>query len=343
MTAVPKSEPKVVEEFLLILSCPDDEPERLTSREDAKDFFISMIKKYHPDVNDHPSAKDVFIKLRKLQKLAIQKLAENDWNTPGEVKFYYHLVKKNILFRYIHKRPFELGTAYMARGHLLWNFKSEFKMIYDNLPKYPFFNYSSPSMKKDFEQLLPYEFSTSSIDGGCNFTMRRPDNSYPLSDVLNRLGGTIDPKHVAWIINRLYSISCYLQWAGLTHNDISLSTVFVNPGKHWCYLLGGWQYHSKVGKPLSYLPTRTILNLSQDTKTKKIAVHKTDLNLVRLLARELLGSQPLPTPMEKFFKYTSSGDAITDFGLWQEMLLQSFGARRFVELKVNMENYYEDR
>lgn len=325
-----------------VLLLPDDEPEKLTRKDVAEVFFLDQIKKWHPDVCSHPQAKDMFIKLRTLQKSAIEKIKKGTWQVPGQATFHISEIgdPKELLFRYVHKRPFELGTQYIANHNIVWDFKTEFYDFWKKLDGGMSFNWANPNMKKDFEQLLPFVAQTKRHSTGFLLIMKRPENSYPLRDVLTKLGGSIDPKHVAWIINRLYSIACYLQWASLTHNNISLDTVWVNPEKHWCYLLGGWPYSAKAGTALSVLPTRTVSNLAPETKREKKAIHKTDLNLIRLLAREVLSSTDLPKPMASWLKYTSTGDAFKDFESWQKVLTDSFGARRFVELKVDMSDFY---
>ena len=72
------------------------------------------------------------------------------------------------------------------------------------------------------------------------------------------------------------------------------------------------------------------------------ADHRLDLNLIRSMGIEMLGShKEVPDPMAKWLRYASAGDALDDYKVWRKVLKDSFGARRFVELKVSPSDIYQ--
>ena len=160
--------------------------------------------------------------------------------------------------------------------------------------------------------------------------------------------------HVGWILNRAYSLACYLEWAGVTHNAIATDTLLVSPRDHTLALAGGWWFAARAGDRLSALPARSLRYVTADMQVAGtravIADHRLDLELVRALGRELLGDEtgttftrdtPAPEPMLRFLRAPSSGDARTDYREWSERILPAcFGRPRFVDLPVAAADLY---
>ena len=74
-----------------------------------------------------------------------------------------------------------------------------------------------------------------------------------------------------------------------------------------------------------------------------------DLECIRAVGRAalgdptglgLVGRRDLPRPMADFLRLPSSGSAIEDYRTWNEVLSDSFGPRRFLELPITSSDVY---
>jgi hypothetical protein len=85
-------------------------------------------------------------------------------------------------------------------------------------------------------------------DGTMVLVIEKTPDVYRLRDLISALGGSIEPKHVAWMMNTVLNIACYLERAGLTHNAITPDSYFVSPKYHSGLLLGDWWFAAKAGQ-----------------------------------------------------------------------------------------------
>ena len=172
-----------------------------------------------------------------------------------------------------------------------------------------------------------------------------------LRDVLNHQKGKIEPVHAAWMVSRLHNFGCYLQWAGLTHNAISVDTCFISPKDHAIGLYGGWWYAAKEGDKLKALPPKTVAVTPPSILDNPKATARIDMALIRATGREILGDatgmrligdKTIPKPFSQWVNGASSGDANQDYKIWSsDVLIKSFGARRFVEMKLTPNDIYQ--
>jgi hypothetical protein len=171
-----------------------------------------------------------------------------------------------------------------------------------------------------------------------------------LKDVLKYFDGKVPPKHVAWILNTLYNLCCYFSYTGITHNSIMLDTYFINPKQHSGSLLGGWWYAIPRHDPIVMVPAQIYSILPVKVKNSKRSSVETDLESVKLIGRQLLGDpsgmklsddKNVPEPMIQFLRDISSNDAVSEYKRWGEALKASFGPRRFVEMQIDPNAFYE--
>ena len=138
--------------------------------------------------------------------------------------------------------------------------------------------------------------------------------------------------------------------AQISHNDLSLDTLFVCPEHHTVCVLGGWWYASTIGKKLKALPQRTIINAPSVLINSKLAMLETDPELVRLTGRELLGNAngvhlmldtSIPRGLVSWLRLPGRGHAIKDYAEWRDKILpDSFGPRKFVKMTITTEDVY---
>jgi len=162
--------------------------------------------------------------------------------------------------------------------------------------------------------------------------------------------GELDARHAAWIQSSLQNLACYFEYAGIVHNDIGAATYFVSPRNHTGCLLGGWWYACAAGHRLKALPPRTVRYAPPDVIRRKKADPRVDLELVRATGREILGdpagarlrrNKKIPAAFANWVNGATSGEAVTDYKLWNYALETSFGKRRFVEMKIETSDLYQ--
>jgi hypothetical protein len=177
----------------------------------------------------------------------------------------------------------------------------------------------------------------------------KSENYFRLADVIEHLGGKVDPKHVAWIISTMLNLHCYLGLIGVVHHHLSPDTYFIHPTDHDGALLGGWWYAMNHGERLIALPART-LNLGPTIiAADKRAIFRTSAELIRATARELLGdptglrlaSMGYPLALIDWARGAAGADPFEEYSHWSTHVLpRSFGARRFVEMKLSAADVY---
>ena len=335
-----------------ILAIPPNEPERLFHRDTVDQDYHSLAKYWHPDTCKDPDASkatEVFAHLNSLHKTAKDKLKVGNWTVHGLLVLQRE-DGTEVQIKYAKKRAFELGEMYYGRTIIVYVTKPEYEDLAKNFLKVVTdFKFKDNKMRDEMSRFLPKiktKFKTK--DGHFVIVLEKTPDSYLLRDVLDHAKGKIDPQHIAWITNSIYNIACYLDWAGVTNNDISLDTVFISPEKHMGMLFGGWWYGAKAGEKLTSLSGRTHGYTPPDILRDKKASPRLDLTLIRVVGRELMGDPSgmslvgvEPKPMVDFLRRPTSGKAVDDYKNWNESALKpSFGKRRFVKLDINPSDIY---
>jgi hypothetical protein len=335
-----------------ILSIPVLEPERLFGTPDAvHDVYRALARRWHPDVPGGSS--DVFAHIGSLLERAKHLVDAGIWHTPGLYEFAAN--GKQYRVRYLRVYDFELGRVLLGKTRITYLIGKDFadlaasaRKVIEGL-KMP----SHPDADQSMRRYLPKIAAYHDIGSDVILSIEKPADLIRLRDLLDHLGGKIEAKHVAWIMSRMLNHASYLEWAKLSHNDLSLDSLFVCPKDHIVCLLGGWWYATSVGTSLkgALLPARTITYGPSELISKKLASARTDGELARLTARELLGDasgtrlaldRDLPKPMVDWLRMSGTS-AITDYAQWREKILPaSFGPRKFVRMDVDAKDVYAE-
>ncbi|GFO54460.1 hypothetical protein GMSM_14670 [Geomonas sp. Red276] len=300
-------------------------------------------------------APEVLQHINELHRAALDKLASGSWEGRGSMMLSSRQGDKFRL-NFLRRRPFELGVMLVADTMVAFLIDGKHRPFFDNAVRtVTGFRYASESMEQEVSRYLPTllrSFETG--DGQLVMVLKKSPDLLLLADVFEhyRETGQPDqwPRHVAWIQSTLHNLCCYLEWAGLTHNDISPHTYFVSPLNHSGALLGGWWYAARQGEKLLGVPARTYALMPLEVKEMKLADPRVDLESVRCLGREALGdvsgmnllrTRPVPGPMLDWLRHPTTGSAIRDYRLWrEEVLVESFGPRRFVEMRLTARDLY---
>ena len=335
-----------------ILAIDENEPERVFpgNETEMKVTFRRLVRRWHPDYAKNPRANDVMSHLGKLRDAAEQRLARGTWVEPDTARFN---TKDGRSFRmhYAKKFAFELGTTYIGRQTLAFQLDHGNEDLAQRaevtLKSLPFPN---AQMKDEFKRYLPDVKQSLETTNGPALILNRDVELIRARDVLDYSGGRVEPKQVAWIINSLLNLKCYLDFAGLTHNDISLDTYYISPQLHFGALLGGWWYAAKAGQSLAALPTRSAELAPREVLRCKKADPRLDQLLIRAMGCELLGDPlgsrlttmtDVPKPLANWLRMPGPANAVEDYKTYVDQVMPgSFGPRRFVKWDVSPKAIY---
>jgi hypothetical protein len=254
---------------------------------------------------------------------------------------------------YHRKLKFELGEMYISNASVTYAVDREYEDLFNNaVEKISHFQYLDSKMEKEVSKYLPSISKVFETPKKLCLSIKKTEDLLLLKDVLEYFGGKMGPRHVAWIMGTLHNLLCYVQYANLSHNGISSQTYFISPEFHSGALLGGWWYSKMIldGTPMTKVPKLTYNVMPSDLKISKRADIRTDLELIRVIGRELLGDitgsllgndTNIPKPLISWLCHPSSGSAFEDYEEWDKKVLgASFGPRKFVKLDVSSSKLY---
>lgn len=311
--------------------------------------FRALAKKWHPDSLSCPQAGESFAHLVWLRNQATIKWETGLWE--GSDSLWLRTGGDTVCQLSI-QRAYDtlLGREFLTPGLLVTRVQeahTDFLYHAQRLTKVlPF---ADGRMRAAFEQALPTRLRDVSLRDGSVLAMQEvaPD-LICLKDVYRHLHGALGARHGAWIISGLLSLVCYLEFAGFTHNNISLDTCFISPKRHMVALPSAWWFGVVEGSPYFGLPARTLKRMPAWMIEEGRAHRDLDLELIRALGRELLcdpadqsPSGMTPDAMSIWLHRATSGSAREDYRQWtEEVLPASYGARRFVALEITPEQVY---
>jgi len=293
----------------------------------AKMQYRELSKRYHPD-NGNGNAL-VMAKINALF-LAIEK---EGWEASNKVALGGNI------YHYLSENDFELGKFYVCDNDAVYVLDPRHEKYYKNaMQRVKSLKYANNKMQDEIGRFMPeIKHSRELEDRRWLIVVKKTDDMFLLSDLLEHFGGNIPAVHAAWIISRLSNICCYLGYMGLAHNGISLNNCFVSPKQHTIALLGGWWYCVKQGEKMIGTQ-RAIYDLMLD---KKMASPLPDLESAKAIGRGL--SKDYPKAIIKFLHGGSSDNPVTEFGKWSDALTEAFGPRRFIKLDIAKDAIYKKR
>lgn len=310
---------------------------------DIEAAATALFRRWHPDVCPEPEAGAVARKVGALKQAALAKLARGDWDGRGEFQ-WDRLDAKPLRARFLRAHRFELGQACICGSAVLFvtepdgeDFRRAFLRALRSFP------FQGSRMQREIAPVLPILRSQGRLaDGRGYLVLEKAPSLIRLRDLLRHCGGSIEGRHVAWMVSRLLGICCYLSYAELTHNDLSLDNLYVDPARHGLALLGGWWYAAAPGTRLLGLPQRTVSSLPAWLPAGPRADPRLDLIQVRTLALELLGPRKdAPAALEAWCAGTVGPSALETHAEWTKAVLPAcYGPRAFVELPVEAARIY---
>lgn len=309
----------------------------------TKSLYRELAKKYHPDVYKGANAEENFRHINELYEEAMSKIDKGIWSEKDVLNLEGENGKKYKL-KYLREKVFELGKMYIARTHIIYLLDSKNKKYYDNmLAQLNHLRYADSEMEKEFKRYFPNivdKFRTKT--GEYCIVLKKDATDFSLEDFFEyykKQGKVVDAKHTAWIMSRFLNIACFLKYNNVVHNGLSMINCFVSPKYHTIMVLGGWWYAVPVGEKMIGTQKSIFDLMPVKEKAEKISTYKTDLESIRFIGRQL-NFIDLPTPFKDWLNQASSDDAVKEFVNWNDVLLSSFGKRKFIELDISEKEIY---
>lgn len=323
----------------------------------AKAEHRKLAAKWHTDHN--PGSDAVLAHVNMLYDKAQTQLNYGVWKTPKGIKVRFtgafggvdaYKAGAEYSFKYLREHKFELGEFYLGTRNVLYLVERQHKDLYEHgIKAVQTLAFKDHKMQMAVSRMLPmYEtsFETTTRYG---LLVRKEPGLLCLADVITHLG-PVEPRHVAWMVSRLYSIAGYLGWAKRVHMSANPHTVFIDPKEHAGALIGGWWYDTAAGAKLQAAPEATVALLPSATLRGGKAAHSITGEQIKAVGRALLGDPPtsihkhkdVPPAMLEWLYTPAREDPFNDYEGWAKVLKDSFGARRFVELKLTASDLYKE-
>lgn len=330
-------------------------PEKLflaSNESDLKKVYRKLSQLWHPDrhITDGKDTTATFAHIQFLYDKALERMANGEWNKANLFKV---TAKDNSKYeiRYLTKVSFEFGTSYISKTVVAYEFnkgEEDFADRYVNsLRKLKFAN---DKMKEEISKYIPEIVKVIYAENSTIIVVKKDNQSISLRDVLNHYKNFVDPKHVAWILSGMYNIACFNQYNGLMQAGFSLDNYFINPSSHLGQLIGGWCFTHQNQQKLTALPTEAVNVAPVKMLNNKIADIKLDLELIKLVGKQLLGDpsgvklrtdKRVPKAMVEWLNDSADYKAFVAYELWEKKVLQtSFGVRRFTKMELTLNDIY---
>ena len=338
-----------------ILKISLNNPEVLFSGNEIeiKKSYRKLSLSWHPDKNKGLESSSVFSHIHNLYISALDKLNKGTLGTNKKVLEIKDIEGKLFNFKFLKQKSFEMGQYYIGNNIIAWEFNNDYihevKKGLTNLNNLKFLD---NKMELAFKQYIPVIYKIVECDDKFYVLMKKPKDFINLGDIFSHLNNKLDPKHVAWIISNLYNQLCFIHSNGLMFGGINMDNYYINPETHEGMLVGGWWYSCKEKEKLSMLSTSAIdvapVSLLNNKKSQLLL----DLEMVKLLGRELLGDKTgnylksnlsIPEDFSQWFRVGSKEGVISEYSRWNnEVLVKSFGKRRFFEMNINSKDIYRE-
>jgi hypothetical protein len=247
----------------------------------------------------------------------------------SETQYYTTSDGRQIDVKSMHIYKDRVMTAYTARQNIIFRFVIGNE---DKADKYrrnvSSIDYPSADTRglSDFFPRISGGFELS--DGTALLAVKKHEDEYPL-----RLFGTLSGRHTAWLIGRMENLCCVLEYNSIVHPELSADTIYINPYDHQASLYGGWW---------NAVPNNTSAN-------GRIWTTRDNLTALRETAAKVLGfasasdacpTDDVPKPFADFLRSAPLSNAYEDFGYWDDVLIKSYGERKFINMETDDQQIY---
>lgn len=298
--------------------------------------FRQMASKWHPDHCKDPSASEVLEYLLKARDHALGRTA-----LPSRVMTRRDGTKFKM--EYNREQTVEGMTIFTGQSSIAYLVSSAFDdLLRKNKTNWKFAN---KDMEKEMVRFLPPFVRQDDLLDGTLLVYRRKASQILMSDLIALNGERISPIQVSWMVTRLGNISCYLEWAGLSHLAMLPEFLLVDLDNHGVSLVGPTLYMTPIGDRPRAVPARTLNAIPSIRVDATMASSVMDRQIIRETALVLLGDRSGnriksdPAVRKEVANWISSPphkSATADYKAWEAAL----GPRKFVPYGKSASDIY---
>lgn len=327
----------------------------------AKLLFQRLSSKWHPDkASGEPQAVEVFQHVKSLYEKAVEQIKAGIWGGLHSVKF--ELKDSIIEASYLRKdEVLGFGDVYVGKRNVYYKTSKDNSDLVSlwraNISSLEVGSKLKPGSEKVFESTLkavPNQYMLEGVDSGILVRVEKPAGYFCLKHVLEKaqigpgVPSGLDPKHVAWILSRLYNLACLMQLSNVANIGISTSSVYISPVAHDVALLDGWQYASKFDSKAFAAPVKTLKHCPTLADTGIVNPSHV-LALIKAVGRECLGDpigvnlqkrKDVPSSVTKWLNSPAGDNCYKEFAKWSKARDDGFGPRKFVEWNLKESDVY---
>ena len=231
---------------------------------------------------------------------------------------------KQINVTSLHRFSDRTASAYTARQSVIFRFENQQA---ENAEKFrkavTMLDYPSADTR-DLARFFPVISGGFALrDGSVLLAVKKSEDEYPL-----RLFGTLSGRHTAWLVGRMENLCCVLEYSSIVHPGFGIDTLYIDPYDHQASLYGGWwcavRNHTAAGGRV--LTTRDNLKALRETAAKVLGFRS---------AADVKATDDIPKPFADFLRSEPESNAYDDFAKWDEVLIRSYGERKFITMDTD--------
>lgn len=340
-----------------ILAIPLSEPERLfISPIELKSEYHTLMKHWHPDNCLEPVTTEeatlIAAHITALYQSAVDIVKRGIWHARrGGEMFLTSKEGRTHLVKYRARRAFEIGEVLISRHVITYLIPREHEaLVIAGLRTIGSIKYPAPAFQT-MESQVPRVIRNFETPDMYVIAVQKDINDIAVADLLEYMGGRIDPRHAAWIVSGMLNLLSFLSMSRLTVNGLTPATVWANPIRHRVSFLGGWWYGAERGKPITHLPPFAHSYAGRDLLREKRATPILDIECARAIGRFALGDvsggsfrlrSDIPDAIAQFLRSPSRADAIAEYESWYNSLHDSYGPRQFHKCDITGDQVYPE-
>ena len=306
---------------------------------EAKKEFHSYCKVYHPDVDNSEKALKAFEKIRQLYRL---RTCSTTVNSSVHEEVIFRDIRTNKGFSL--NNPVILNVCpggikiYHTATKVALIFEKEYSKLYENyIKQVDNLSYKDDKMEKEFKRYFPKvlkHFELADSNGKHCILLEKTSEVLNLGKIVTSYkarGEKFPKEQAAWIMNRLFNLSCYFEFMGKAFNGFSLENIWVSPEMHTVLLLEGFEYTKEINEKMLGCPVSVFKTLPIKVKDNKLSSTLTDLESIKSIGRELFAGHDALVNIQKYIKAgTDSNSTFDEWDAYGKAVYADFGKREFI-------------
>ena len=301
----------------------------------AKKEYREYCKLYHPDANDSKEAAEVFEIITEIYN---NKHRNTISSATVQEEFTFKDRKTGKGFTISNPVIIKTGISiiYHTATKIVITYHKSYEKFFNNyIKQVEDLKYKDDNMRKEFKRYFPRvlkHFETK--DDMLCILLDKTNEVLSLSKIVKsyeKIGEKFPERQAAWILNRLFNITCYMYFSNKVSNGLSLDNLWVSPEMHSVLLLGGWEYTTKDKESMLGCPKDIYNLLPIKIKDSKKSDILTDLESIKHIGRILFKGHD---KLEHINKYLKSGvkhdNPFDEWNEYKTAIKEQFGKREFV-------------